>query len=244
MEKSINKIVLEIRAGTGGEEAALFAADLVRMYEKYALSQNWQFTVTDSSQSDEGGYKTFAAEIKGRGVYDALRSESGVHRVQRIPKTESGGRIHTSTASVVVIPLVPQEEVRLNPSDLEISFARSSGPGGQNANKVETSVRIVHKPTGLTVTSQAERSQARNRERAENMLRAKLYEMQQEEQQAELSSTRKEQIGGSERAEKIRTYNFPQNRVTDHRLGKKWQQLDKIMNGQLDPIVRAFSQRA
>ncbi len=244
MSSPINKIVLEVRAGTGGEEAALFAADLVRMYEKYAASKGWVFEKRDASLSEEGGYKTFIAEVRGQGVYDALRFESGVHRVQRVPKTEASGRIHTSTASIAVLPIVPQEELQLNPSDVEMTFARSSGPGGQNANKVETSVRLVHKPTGIVVSSQAERSQARNRERAMEMLRAKLYEMREAERQAEIGSTRKEQIGSGERAEKIRTYNFPQNRITDHRIGKKWQQLDRIMNGDLDLVVRAFSQRA
>jgi len=229
---------LEIRAGTGGEEASLFAADLARMYQKYALEKGWKFIPLEASHSDLGGYKTFIAEVRGENAYNYLKFESGVHRVQRVPATEKSGRVHTSTASVAVLPQVNQSEVAINPSDLEVSFFRSSGPGGQNVNKVETAVRIKHIPTGIIVSSQVERSQARNREKALNILRAKIYEERQRQRESQAGSLRREQIGSSERAEKIRTYNFPQNRVTDHRLNKKWQKLDKIMEGNLDIIFQ------
>lgn len=235
-----NKIILEVRAGTGGEEASLFAGDLVRMYQKYAMGREWRFTVLDSSASSLRGYKTFVAEIAGAGVYNALKNESGVHRVQRIPETEKSGRIHTSTASVAVLPVVESKEVQIRPDELEISFFRSSGPGGQNVNKVETAVRIRHIPTGVTVSSQAGRSQSANREQAMNILRAKLYEAQQFAGVEEISSLRREQIGSAERAEKIRTYNFPQDRITDHRIKKKWGNIEKILEGDLDSIIRAF----
>ena len=238
---TINKIILEIRAGTGGEEASLFAGDLTRMYQKYAMGRKWSFTVLDSSASSLRGYKTFVAEIAGEGAYNALKNESGVHRVQRIPETEKSGRIHTSTASVAVLPVVEPKEVQIKPDELEISFFRSSGPGGQNVNKVETAVRIRHIPTGVTVSSQAGRSQSANREQAMSILRAKLYEAQQSAGVEEMSSLRREQIGSAERAEKIRTYNFPQDRITDHRIKKKWGGIERILEGNLDPIIKAFS---
>ncbi|HDY73267.1 MAG TPA: PCRF domain-containing protein [Candidatus Jorgensenbacteria bacterium] len=234
------KIILEIRAGTGGDEAALFAADLAKMYQKYADKRKWKFVVKNTTLNELGGYKTFVAKLTGEGIYDALQFESGVHRVQRVPHTEKSGRIHTSTASVAVLPFVETREMDINPQDLDISFFRSSGPGGQHVNKVETGVRIQHVPTGVVAASQSERSQARNRECAMTMLRTALYEQQQREQKAEQSGIRKEQIGTAERAEKIRTYNYPQNRITDHRINKKWQQLDRILSGEMDVIVRAF----
>lgn len=240
MEAAVNKIILEVRAGTGGDEASLFAGDLVRMYQKYVAKRGWRFTVLDSSKSSLRGYKTFVAEVGGEGVYDALKNESGVHRVQRIPETEKSGRIHTSTASVAVLPVVEPKEMQIKPDELEISFFRSSGPGGQNVNKVETAVRIRHIPTGVTVASQAGRSQSANREQAMSILRAKLYEAQRLAGVEEISSLRREQIGSAERAEKIRTYNFPQDRITDHRIKKKWGNIEKILEGDLDPIVRAF----
>lgn len=236
----INKVIMEIRAGTGGDEASLFAADLARMYKKYASSKGWKFNVLDFTPSELKGYKTLVIQIEGKGVYNALKWESGVHRVQRIPETEKSGRIHTSTASVVVLPEIPPHEIQINPNDLEISFFRSSGPGGQNVNKVETAVRIKHKPSGIVVSSQVERSQARNREKAMSILRAKLYEYGEEKKKKEVGAIRREQIGSAERAEKIRTYNFPQNRVTDHRINKKWQNLDKIIEGDLDPIISSL----
>ncbi|MGC9046847.1 MAG: peptide chain release factor 1 [Minisyncoccia bacterium] len=238
--KNIKKIILEIRAGTGGDEASLFAGDLARMYQKYANKKNWAFRILDFSQSSLHGYKTFVAEIEGQGVYDLLKYESGVHRVQRIPATEKSGRIHTSTAAVAIVPEVEAKEVNINPKDLEISFFRSSGPGGQNVNKVETAVRIKHLPTGLVVSSQSERSQSANREKAMDILRAKLFEMEQSKLTNKVSGLRREQIGSMERAEKIRTYNFPQDRITDHRINKKWSNIEKILDGDLDQIVSAF----
>jgi len=241
----MDKIILEIRAGVGGDEAAIFAADLLRMYQKFAAKKNWQFTILDFSQTSLNGYKTVVAEISNsknpnEKIYDLLKNESGVHRIQRIPKTEKSGRIHTSTASVAILPEVEEKTIQINPNDLEISFFRSSGPGGQNVNKVETAVRILHKPTGIVVTSQTARSQYANREQAMNILRAKLFEKQQLEKQESLTNLRRHQIGMAERAEKIRTYNFPQDRITDHRLNKSWHHIEKIMDGDIEPIIEAF----
>ncbi len=235
-----DKVILEIRAGTGGDEAAIFAGDLARMYQRYAEGHGWKFTALDSSPGTIGGYKTFIAQISGEDAFDTLKQESGVHRVQRIPATEKSGRIHTSTASVAIMPATEAKEMQINPQDLEVSFFRSSGPGGQNVNKVSTAVRIVHKPTGFVVASQAGRSQHANREQAMMLLQAKLSEMEREKQAAELGGLRREQIGSAERAEKIRTYNFPQDRLTDHRINKKWHNLEKIMEGNLDQVVKAF----
>jgi peptide chain release factor 1 len=218
----MDKVILEIRAGVGGEEAAIFAGELARMYQKYAAKKGWKFNILDYSQTSLDGYKTFIAEIENpskseeANLYNLLKNESGVHRIQRIPKTEKSGRVHTSTVSVAVLPEVEQKDVQINPSDLEISFFRSSGPGGQNVNKVETAVRIVHKPTGITVSSQTGRSQFTNREAAMNILRAKLYENAQINEQQKLGSLRRNQIGTAERAE-------------------------KIMNGDLDEIIKAFN---
>jgi len=240
MNSQMNKIILEIRAGAGGDEAAIFAGDLARMYQKYSSRRGWKFTILDFNQTSLDGYKTLIAKVEGEGVYDDLKNESGIHRVQRIPKTEKSGRIHTSTASVAIIPYVEPKKIQINPSDLEISFFRSSGPGGQNVNKVETAVRISHKPSGIVVSSQAGRSQHANRESALNILRAKLYENKQIEEQNKLGGLRKEQIGSAERAEKIRTYNFPDDRITDHRINKKWHNIERILDGELDQIVNAF----
>lgn len=238
--KRINEIIIEIRAGAGGDEASIFAADLANMYQKYTHDTGWKFTVLDLSKNSTGGYKTFVGKIKGENVYKYMKNESGVHRVQRIPTTEKSGRIHTSTASVAILPVIKHTEININPNDLDISFFRSSGPGGQNVNKVETAVRILHKPTGIVVSSQTERSQFANRENAMEMLRSKLYDEMQKQQTESVSSLRKEQIGSMERAEKIRTYNFPQDRITDHRIGKKWHNIEKILNGNLNPIIKAF----
>lgn len=236
----LQKLILEIRAGAGGDEAAIFAGDLARMYQRYAAKRGWGFAIFDFNTSSLGGYKTFIAQIKGEGAYDALKNESGVHRIQRIPKTEKSGRVHTSTATVAVLPEVETKEVNINPADLEITFQRAGGPGGQNVNKVETAVRIVHKPTGIAVLSRAERSQHANRESAMSILRAKLYEIHKLKEMEKLGASRREQIGSAERAEKMRTYNFPDDRITDHRIGKKWHNIEKILEGDLDPIVKAF----
>ncbi|MBI4033943.1 MAG: PCRF domain-containing protein [Candidatus Brennerbacteria bacterium] len=240
MENGIKKIILEVRAGTGGDEASLFAGDLARMYQRYAAGRGWGFSVLDASESSLKGYKSFVAEVKGEGVYEALKNESGVHRVQRIPDTEKSGRVHTSTASVAVLPVVEAKVLEIKESDLEVTFSRAGGPGGQNVNKVETAVRILHKPTGLVVGSREERSQHANRERAMEVLRAKLYEAQREQEVGSVSELRKEHIGSAERAEKIRTYNFPQYRITDHRIGKKFSNIEKILDGDLEKIVKAF----
>lgn len=239
----INKIIMEVRAGAGGDEASIFAGELVNMYQKYAQKRNWRFSIIDSNQTSLGGYKTFIGKIEGAGVYDALKNESGVHRIQRVPATEKSGRVHTSTASVAILPVVEQKVFEINPNDLEISFFRSSGPGGQNVNKVETAVRVLHKPTGVVVASQTERSQNANKESALTILRSKLYEEMQRQQASSLGAIRREQIGSMERSEKIRTYNFPDDRITDHRIGKKWHNIEKIMEGDLDPIVKAFSKQ-
>ena len=235
-----NKIILEIRAGAGGDEASIFAGDLARMYQKYSESRGWKFTVEDFNKSSQDGYKTFIAQIEGQGAYDDLKQESGVHRVQRIPKTEKSGRVHTSTSSVAVLPEVRAEEVQINQGDLELSFFRSSGAGGQNVNKVETAVRILHKPTGIVVSSQAGRSQFANRETAMAMLRAKIYDAKIQEETARLGAARKDQIGTGDRSEKIRTYNFPDDRITDHRINKKWHNIEKILNGDLNSVIKAF----
>ncbi|OGY60858.1 MAG: peptide chain release factor 1 [Candidatus Colwellbacteria bacterium RIFCSPLOWO2_12_FULL_46_17] len=239
----MSRVILEIRAGTGGDEAAIFAGDLARMYQRYAEKNGWKFTVLDTNKTTLHGFKTFIARASGEGALENLRQESGVHRVQRIPATEKAGRIHTSTASVAVMPVVEAREVNVNPGDIDISFFRSSGPGGQNVNKVETAVRITHKPTGIVVSSQASRTQLENREQAMEVLRSKLFEAQIERQQMVMGSLRKEQIGTADRSEKIRTYNFPQDRVTDHRIGKKFSNIEKILDGDLDKIVGAFAKK-
>lgn len=231
---------MEIRAGAGGDEAAIFANDLTRMYERYAARRGWKFVAIDFNRNDLGGYKSFTAKINGEGVYDALKNEGGVHRVQRIPDTEKAGRVHTSTATVAVLPEVEAKEVNINLGDLEVTFSRAGGPGGQNVNKVETAVRILHKPTGITVGSRSERSQHANREVAMDLLRSKLYDIQIHGDSNKIGADRRDQVGTADRSEKIRTYNFPQDRITDHRIGKKWHNIEKIMDGDLDVIVKAF----
>jgi peptide chain release factor 1 len=231
------KIILEIRAGAGGDEASIFAGDLVRMYKRFAEKMGWKFIELDSNQTGIEGYKSFIAKIEGENCYESLQNESGVHRVQRVPKTEKSGRVHTSTASVAVIPEVEPKEIQINPADLEISFFRSSGPGGQNVNKVETAVRILHKPTGVVVSSQSGRSQHANREEAMSVLGSKLYEAMKEQKAAEVGALRKEQIGTNDRSEKIRTYNFPDDRITDHRLNVKAHNIQRILEGDLDYLL-------
>ncbi len=241
--RTMQKIVLEIRAGAGGDEAAIFAGDLVRMYQRYAVKRNWGFTVIDSNQTSLGGYKSLVARVTGDGVYDALRHETGVHRVQRIPATEKAGRVHTSTATVAVLPEIEPKQLTINPNDIEVSFSRAGGPGGQNVNKVETAVRVLHKPSGIVISSRAERSQHANRETAMEILRAKLYERQIQSEAEKLGTNRNEQIGTADRSEKMRTYNFPQDRITDHRVEKKFHNIEKILDGNLEPVIEAFKKQ-
>ncbi|MEM5782701.1 MAG: PCRF domain-containing protein [Candidatus Aenigmatarchaeota archaeon] len=237
---NINSIIFEIRAGIGGEEAALFARDLWRMYLKYFEKKGYKVSIYDEQKTDLGGIKNLVAIVKGENIYEEMKNEAGVHRVQRIPITEKSGRIHTSTASVAILPKYDFTPIEIKDGDIEIEFFRASGPGGQNVNKVETGVRILHKPTGLVVSCQMERTQQRNKELALHLLKSKLWQIEQEKLNKDLIEERRRQIKTQERSDKIRTYNFPQNRITDHRLGKSWYNLDKIMEGNLEPIIEAF----
>jgi len=236
-----NKAILEIRAGVGGDEAALFAANLLKMYQAYAAKRGWEFFILDESKNDIGGYKEAVAEIRGKNVYDLLKYESGVHRIQRVPTTEKSGRIHTSTASVAILPVAESKEVEIKESDLEVTFSRAGGPGGQNVNKVETAVRLLHKPTGITISSRAERSQQANREKAMEILRAKLLDEKIRKEEEMVRKDRKDQIGTADRSEKIRTYNYLQDRITDHRVNKNWHNIQNILAGDLDSIIQEFS---
>lgn len=240
-EESPNQIILEVRAGAGGEEAALFAELLALMYQNYAERKGWQVSTLDESRATMGGYKDASFEISGKGVFNELRFETGVHRIQRIPATEKSGRIHTSTASVAILPLRKKHTIEINPADIEMEFSRAGGAGGQNVNKVETAVRIVHKPSGIAVRSQAERSQQRNREKAMEMVLAKLEALEEEKAMKSLSVETKAQIGTGDRSEKIRTYNFPQDRVTDHRIKESWSNIPGILAGDLSRIVEALA---
>ena len=236
-ENDERDIIMEIRAGAGGDEAGLFAADLFRMYSRYAQSEGWQTDIINVNESGIGGLKEIIFEVKGKGAYSRLKYESGGHRVQRVPVTESSGRIHTSTATVAVLPQAEEVEVNINPDDLRTDIFHSGGAGGQNVNKVATAVRITHQPTGLVVTCQDERSQLRNKTRAMAVLRARLRDIEQQKQEAELGKKRRSQVGTGERAEKVRTYNFPQDRVTDHRISLTLHNLPRIMAGELDQLI-------
>ena len=233
-------VIIEIRAGTGGDEAGLFVADLYRLYSKYGQKKSWKQRVLDSSASTIGGYKEIIFELSGQGAYDEMQNEGGVHRVQRVPETEKQGRVHTSTISVAVLLKPKKTEINISPSDLEIGTYKASGPGGQYVNKTESAIRIVHKPSGLVVTCQSERNQLQNKETAMTLLAARLLQKQEETDLSKLSAERREQIGWAKRSEKVRTYNYPQNRITDHRIEKSWHNLDTIMNGDLEPIIKAF----
>ena len=230
-------VIVEIRGGAGGDEAALFAGDLFRMYCRYAERRRWKTEIMNSNESDLGGFKEISFMVTGKGVYSRLKFESGVHRVQRVPDTESSGRIHTSTVTVAVLPVVEDVEIEINQSDIKMEVFRSSGAGGQHINKTSSAVRLIHIPTGITVECQTERSQFQNRDNAMKMLRTKLYEIEKAKQDSTIANARKSQVGSGDRSEKIRTYNYPQGRITDHRIGMSIYQMENFLNGDLDEMI-------
>lgn len=230
-------IICEIRAGAGGEEAALFAGTLFRMYSMYAERKHWKLEILNENETGLGGYKEISFMISGKGIYSRLKFESGVHRVQRVPDTESSGRIHTSTATVAVLPVVEDVDIQINPADVKMEVFRASGAGGQHVNKTSSAVRLIHEPTGIVAECQTERSQVQNREYAMRLLRSRLYEMEKAEQDAKLANERKSQVGSGDRSEKIRTYNYPQGRITDHRIGMSIYQMENFLNGDLDEMI-------
>ena len=240
--KSKTEVILEIRPGTGGDEAEHFAALLVKMYERYAVKNNWQFTPVDTNKSTSGGTKSFVAEITGESVAKKLQFESGVHRVQRIPETERRGRVHTSTATVAILPVVEEKTITIRPDEIRVDAYKSQGHGGQGVNTTDSAVRLTHLPTGIVVTCQDERSQIKNRERALKVLRARISAATKSIGNSEQANTRRTQIGTGDRSEKIRTYNFPQDRLTDHRAKKSWSKIENILNGELDIIVNQLGQ--
>ena len=234
-------VIMEIRGGVGGEESALFAHSLFRMYSMYAAKQNWSIELLNYNETELGGVKEADFIVNGRGAYSRLKYESGVHRVQRVPETESGGRVHTSTATVAVLPEMEEVDVQINPADIEMQVYRASGAGGQHVNKTSSAVRLIHKPSGIVVACQEERSQLQNREKCMRMLASKLYEMEQERVESEVTGMRRSQVGTGMRNERIRTYNFPQGRVTDHRVGLTLYKIDAVMDGDLDEIINALA---